>query len=739
MPDEQRLFVGREQELSALKEAIARPEGQILLSVGGVGFGKTSLLEQLNIQLADDERYFGLLYRLNRNDTSEAFLFRLMGDLLNIEDLTRRRLVLNAPRQVERWQTLAKLIPGVGEGISELLPDDRRPIRDRFLEFLHAAAGQLKDWQRLVLIFDPDECLDDSVEADWGSLARDLPARTTIIFAQRLDDCLAQSAGLRRAPNVFRIPDGLQHLRREESDGLVASRWGESEAWQALGDSAREELAAELWRKYEGYALPLTMALRNLPHEPTSAKQLMEASRALPRDYAEMLRDWYDDAVDTGDNATRMLHGLAVLEVPATCDRLAALYADQGCRADSLVTACRGEDVARCLKLPVAGVIDFFHATMGECVLDQMSEEAKRDLHRRAAGLYKEDLGKTKSDREALDRLPYHLRRAGDDALFVQAVIGLAEEKHRLRMLRSCLFDYNEALKALPALIKADPTQYGPHLAGVTSNRGDVLHELGDRQAARQALESALDAFRDLAAEDPSHNNHVAMTLNNLGNVLSDLGERAQARDAHEEALSIRRDLAKAEPAAFLPDVAMTLNNLGNVLSDLGERAQARQAYEEALPIYRDLAKAEPAAFLPHVAMTLNNLGTVLSDLGERAQARQAYEEALPIYRDLAKAEPAAFLPHVAMTLNNLGTVLSDLGERAQARQALSEALEIYTRYAKAEPKAFAGYLMTALRNALELLEKTGEKPDDWPALIEAAKLLAQIKAAEKEDTQDES
>ena len=777
MPDEQRLFVGREQELAALKEAIARPEGQILLAVGGVGFGKTSLLEQLNIQLADDERYFGLLYRLNRNDTSEAFLFRLMGDLLNIENLTRRRIVLNAPRQVERWQTLAKLIPGVGEGISELLPDDRRPIRDRFLEFLHAAAGQLKDRQRLALIFDPDEHLDDSVEADWGSLARDLPARTTIIFAQRLDDCLAQSAGLRRAPNVFRIPDGLHHLSREESDGLVASRWGEREAWQALGDSARAELAGELWRKYEGYALPLTMALRDLPEKPGSFDELIATARALPADYEALLRKQYSEAVKTGQEAARVLHGLAILEVPATCDRLAALHADQGCQADSLVSACRPDEVARCLTLRDGGVVEFFHATMGECVLEQMSDDAKRDLHGRAASLYKEDLGKNKSDGEALDRLPYHLRRAGDDAAFVDTVIEVFGEKHRLRMLRSCLSDCDEALKVLPDLVKADPAKHRPYLAGVMSNRGTVLVQLGDRQGARRALESALDACRELAAEDPSNNGHVAMTLNNLGLVLRDLGERAQAREAleealeirrdlakdepaaflpyvagtlnnlglalsdlgarskaraaHEEALSIRRDLAKAEPAAFLPDVAETLNNLGIVLCALGERARARQVYEEALGIYRKLVEAEPAAFLPYVAGTLNNLGNVLCALGERAQAREALEEALEIRRDLAKVEPAAFLPDVAMTLNNLGLVLTELEEWAQARQALEEALEIRRKLAEAEPAAFLPYVATTLNNLGDLLREMAQPREAHPALEEALAIYRKLAEAE--------
>jgi len=45
LADPTHVFVGREQELAALKDAIARPEGQLVLVVGGTGSGKTALTE----------------------------------------------------------------------------------------------------------------------------------------------------------------------------------------------------------------------------------------------------------------------------------------------------------------------------------------------------------------------------------------------------------------------------------------------------------------------------------------------------------------------------------------------------------------------------------------------------------------------------------------------------------------------------------------------------------------------
>ncbi|MHC4479803.1 MAG: tetratricopeptide repeat protein [Planctomycetota bacterium] len=792
MPDEGRLFVGREEELAALKEAIARPGGQLILLVGDQGRGKTAILEQLNAELASDPSRFSLLYQLNSNDAADDFFDRLMGDFLRIGGLTKGKLVLGAPGQEKKWRDFlgatgklgdvpflgdwAKKITCLADFLKIIVPDDKRPPREKFVDFLRLAAKRLGEKRRLVLLLDPEKYLDGSVAEDSQSLVRDLPDGVTMVFAQRPDDCLAQS-DLIVAAKVRRIPEEpLGHLSREKSDELIAAGWGQKNGWMKLGAEPPAELCQVLWDKYEGWPLPLTMVLEDLPRGPEGLEELMAAAQQMPKKLRDLLNLRYGKAAAEGDDAVHLLQGLAVLERPATAERVAALCAEE-CTAAGLTAAANQPAAAKCVSHGGKGLLSLFHATMGECVGAQMSGEAKRDIHRRAAGLYEKDLEKNKSDREALDRLPYHLRCAGENALFVQAVIDLYHEKSRLRMFRSCLADCDEALRVLPGLLKADPGKYRPDAAGVVSNRGNVLRELGDRQGARRALEAALDAFRELAAEDPSNNRHVAMTLNNLGAVLRDLGERAQARQAFEEAMSICRDLAKADPATFLPNVAMTLNNLGAVLRDLGERAQARQAFEEAMPIYRDLAKADPAAFEPYVATTLSNLGVVLSDLGERTEARKAYdgaldiqrrlaevepaaflshvadtlnnlgeclrlmgeptearpvlEEALSIRRDLAKSEPAAFLPDVAMTLNNLGIVLSILGERTEARKAYDEALEIRRRLAEAEPAAFLPYVAMTLNNLGLVLADLGERTEARDAFEEALSIRRKLAHAE--------
>ena len=194
-----KIFVGRKKELQELQEALRRPEGQLILLVGDPGRGKSALLEALNreISTADFQpTCFSLLYLLNTNDNSDAFLSRLMEDLLNIGGLTKRRLVLGIPGKMEQWKALLEAVPAAGKLLASFAAEDKRPIRERFLQFLSAVAGYLKEDQRLVFIFDPDEYLDKSVAADWVSLAREIPDRVSIVFAQRRDDCLAESEKL---------------------------------------------------------------------------------------------------------------------------------------------------------------------------------------------------------------------------------------------------------------------------------------------------------------------------------------------------------------------------------------------------------------------------------------------------------------------------------------------------------------------------------------------------------------
>jgi len=782
MPDAP-IFVGRQEELEALQRAVAEPEGKLILLVGEQGRGKSAILEELHRLFGQDEGRYSLLYRLNANDSSDLFLPRLMGDLLNIEDFTRRRLLWRAPGQAEKFRGLLKGVgafPGLGaskslgELLELLLPQDKRFARDRFLQFLGYASHLLKGHQRLVLMFDPEKYLDKSVEADWGSLARDLPDKVTILFAQRPDDVLAESQTLVVAPKVTRIPEGgVGSLSRSESDRLITRTWETREVWRALSEAPPEDLLTAFWQ-YKGWALPLTIALGQLPQAPAALDELLKAANSTPKEITGLLKLLYKAAVEDDGDALKMLRGLAILGCPTSCARLAALYPEANLDETDLLSLSLQADVAKCLRQEEGEQLDLFHATFGEFILAQLSGDTRRDLHRRAAALYQRDLDANKSDPEALDALPLHLYHFGDVEPFLNAVMQIGAEKYRLRLFRSYERDLRvsldvvgqtagpvhrhpgmrakllnnlgilladlgqrpearrrleEALRIHRELARAEPEAYRPELAAALNNLGALLADLGGRAEARRCYKEALVIRRELAEADPgAYRPCVATTLCNLGNLLRASGDRPEARRCHEEALVIRRELAQTEPGAYRPYVATTLNNLANLLADLREWSETRRCYEEALGIWRELARAEPGAYRPDVAMTLNNLGLLLANLRESGEARRCLEEALKTYRESAQAEPGAYRPDLAMTLYNLGLVLADLGERAEARRCYKEALEIYRALAQGEPGAFSDRLATVVGNARQLVETTGEQPDDWPELMKGIETLRQLR-----------
>ncbi len=143
-----------------------------------------------------------------------------------------------------------------------------------------------------------------------------------------------------------------------------------------------------------------------------------------------------------------------------------------------------------------------------------------------------------------------------------------------------------------------------------------------------------------------------AHRLNNLGIRLAEVGDKRAALDPTQEAVDIRRRLAGAEPAAYLPALASALNNMGVLLCEVGDERAALDPTREATGIYRRLADAEPAAYLPDLAMSLWAYAWVRAagEL-ELSPALDAAARAVEIYQQLAQQLPAAFEQNLAAAI----------------------------------------------------------------------------------------
>jgi predicted ATPase/DNA-binding winged helix-turn-helix (wHTH) protein len=147
---------------------------------------------------------------------------------------------------------------------------------------------------------------------------------------------------------------------------------------------------------------------------------------------------------------------------------------------------------------------------------------------------------------------------------------------------------------------------------------GNMAYGQADYPAALALYEESLVINRKLGSRKG-----MACCLNNLANVANDQGDHAAARARHEEALAIERELGHRW------GIAVSLSNLGNVAYQQDDYRAAGAWYEESLAIMRELGDQWG------IALSLSSLGNVAYEQGDYRAAGARHEETLAIMSEL--------------------------------------------------------------------------------------------------------
>jgi predicted ATPase/class 3 adenylate cyclase/uncharacterized protein HemY len=177
----------------------------------------------------------------------------------------------------------------------------------------------------------------------------------------------------------------------------------------------------------------------------------------------------------------------------------------------------------------------------------------------------------------------------------------------------------------------------------------------GDYERATALYEEALALRRELR-----DTRGIALSLYNLGNIAKDHGDYARASSLYQESLGLRRELG--DPL----EIAASLQNLGDIARYEGDYERATTLLEEALALRRTLRDKMGTA------AALSNLGQVAQDRGDYAQASALLEESLALFRELGTKLG------VATSLQSLGDVARHQGDYAQASTLLEESLALF-------------------------------------------------------------
>jgi predicted ATPase/DNA-binding winged helix-turn-helix (wHTH) protein len=171
----------------------------------------------------------------------------------------------------------------------------------------------------------------------------------------------------------------------------------------------------------------------------------------------------------------------------------------------------------------------------------------------------------------------------------------------------------------LSLLIDAEPNgQESPTRANALRGAGILAMDQADYSASRQLQEEALAIYRRVGDRQG-----IARALNNLGIVAQEQADNATAQLLLEEGMVVLRELGDQQ------GISLVLSNLGLVANVLGQHSKAQAFYEEALTIQRTLGSRETIASLTH------NLGESLRLQGNYSRALAMLKEALVIWEEL--------------------------------------------------------------------------------------------------------
>jgi tetratricopeptide (TPR) repeat protein len=627
-------FVGRDRELAALLDLLARAEdgqGQAAGIVGEPGVGKSRLLLELRRRVAGrDVAYLegrclsfgGAIPYLPVLDLLRARCGLGDGDAPEVVAGRVRDALQAAGGAPEPAGAALRLLLGVGAGAEALAGSSPEAVKARTFEALRRVL--LRASRPAVLVVEDLHWIDRTSEELLASVAEQLGEAPVLLLATYrpgyrppwMDRSYATQLPLARLAG----PDSLSVVRAilpeaglaDPTARLILDRaegnpFFLEELARAVGDAGGARAALAVPDTVQG-----VLAAR-IDRLPELAKRLLQTASVLGRQFPRRLLE----ALWTEGDAGPLLRELV--------------------RQEFLREGTGSDDPGYTFK----------HALTQDVALASLLAPRRRDLHRRAAeALVALDPGRERElapvlahhyvEAEAWAEAVEHARRAGE-----AAAAGYAN--------REALERYDQALAA------AGRAGLAPAIrSGLLEARAAVHAVLGAFDLARGDLEAALD----LATEG---DDRVARAR-----ILGGLAALWGGHKDYARGLELAREAVRAGEISGEPGVqADALFRLGLMAANLGRLGDSRQALEGALVRFRAAADARG------VARTLDVLGMMALLTGDLATSTRHAEEAAGRLAELGDRETEAS----ALVL--LAVALAFQGQSEAAEPHLRRALAI--------------------------------------------------------------
>jgi tetratricopeptide (TPR) repeat protein/DNA-binding CsgD family transcriptional regulator len=214
---------------------------------------------------------------------------------------------------------------------------------------------------------------------------------------------------------------------------------------------------------------------------------------------------------------------------------------------------------------------------------------------------------------------------------------------------------------------------------------------LGERQKAKEALETSLAAF-EKANLQPAEFLQAIITM---GNTYRELGQYEEAQHLFERHL-----LAVQQQPSQNLNFARGFVYLGVLYKEMGKFKKAQDAITQGVNFYEQAVPRDSIG----EAWAKGHLGLVCQKLGNYHEAQALLEQTLAIHKKHLP-ENHKYLSWVFMCL---GEIYEDIGEYAKARSCYEEALSIYKKQPFQNPIAM-GWIFASLGSVDQKLDRPKE------------------------------
>jgi tetratricopeptide (TPR) repeat protein len=624
-----RLFVGREEELRALEEALGGTRAGVTRSMslyGLGGVGKTALALEYAHRAAERGTFPGGVWWVPEFRPLEAFV-RLAGTLAMIGP------------------------PGVRNLVAAALAAE-------------SAAAKLVQAVQLALQNHPEPSLLVLDDVDAEGWTTEIPGGAVRVLVTTRDERMALGA---------RVQLGV--LAPEQARELATALAGPAEAQEAeardrviLGQLGALAVAVEVaaravdqWaRSWRAYAEHLSAEMEPVLDDPDVRS----------RDYPHRVFAVLDLAIDRCSRdlaARRLLEGFAAFApegVPWAWAESAA-----GLPSGSRSAAKARATLRQCglVTLDEAASTASMHRLIHWRVRRRTGTRAWAETGRRAAAAVARWLSDNVSParmadvdarRAHVDEALLIAEQLCDDTVWMTIASPLATYLQQRAQYTAALPLMKQALAVSERLDPPDPALIARNL----SNLGLLLRDLRRLEEALPPLERSLTIAEAVYG---SAHAKVATRLSNLATVLKDLGRLAEAEERLRRALLILEEAHGREH----PGVVPVLSNLAPVLQDL-------RRVDEALPLLsRAIAIGEKAYGTGdhRMAPLLSNMAALLQEKGRLDEAREHVSRALAITESVYGPEH----PKLTPILQRLSAVAAAQGDAEAVPQYLLRALAI--------------------------------------------------------------